>query len=79
MVEKRSKESFLIVASSMIGAFASRYIDSAMSLQFPWDLIIMICSMFFIFFIVYFFLENILRNNRPIEELSDPHLTFLTQ
>ena len=52
---KRIKMSALVVSSSILGAFTSRYVDTIMDdFPFPWDLITILLVALFFFSIVYF-------------------------
>ena len=50
---KKDKMAGSVVAAAFIGAFASRWIDKALSNKFPFDVILLIVSGVILYFITY--------------------------
>ena len=52
-MSKKIKTSGAVVTAAFIGAFASRWVDKSLALNFPWDVILLIVSGVILFFITY--------------------------
>ena len=60
-MSKKSKIALYIVAAAFIDAFASRYIDTALSYPFPIDVFLLFLSALILFFIAYKAVDDILK------------------
>lgn len=61
-MSKKAKIAGIVVAVAFIDAFASRFIDKALSYPFPIDIILLILSAIVLFFIAYKVAGDLLKS-----------------